>query len=165
MLAYQQAAERLSVLRPNDPEIALAVAGARLLNTRLALALQSFQRFLARWPDHERAAEVQTQVAQLAPLLRDMLDEVGATGEQGIELAVQHEQVQSLLAQNEWQQAIRAGEQAIARKPDFIPVLNNLSRLILPMASPSRRLRRRGRCSHSMLPTITRCRTSRAFCA
>lgn len=136
MLAYQQAAERLGVLRPDDPEIALAVAGARLLNTRLALALQSFQQFLARWPEHERAAEVQAQVAEFAPLLRDMLEEVGVAGEHGIELAVQHEHVQSLLAQNDWQQAIRAGEQAIARKPDFIPVLNNLSQAYFANGQP-----------------------------
>src|SRR5437763_5429141 len=46
---YLAAVERLSRLEPNDPEITLALGGARLLNFRPVLALTTFRRFLARW--------------------------------------------------------------------------------------------------------------------
>jgi len=54
---YQRVCECLVKLAPDDPEALLSLAGAYLDNLRLALALRTFQRFLDRWPNHERAQE------------------------------------------------------------------------------------------------------------
>lgn len=125
---YQIACERLIKLTPHNPDATLGLAGAYLLNMRPALALRLFRRFLERWPEHERAEEVRKTVANLEAKMGDMLAELGVSpGEEGFELATQHEEIQSLLDQARYPELCAAAEKLLRRYPNFTPALNNLS--------------------------------------
>jgi tetratricopeptide (TPR) repeat protein len=103
------------------------LAGAYLANGRLALALKAFRRFVERWPDHQRAADVRKTIADLEPKLADIISEKGLVGEEGFEAAALHEEMQSLMAQDKPAEVRRVGERLLEIKPDFVPALNNIS--------------------------------------
>lgn len=124
---YQSVCERLLRLLPNDPELTMALAGSCMLNVRPALALRTYQRFLECWPNHERAEEARTILAELEPELRMELVEMGLTGDEAIEVAAIHEEGQSLLQEGRYAQARRVEEEMLRRQPDFVPALNNIS--------------------------------------
>src|SRR5215212_524576 len=55
MKGYRSAAERLSRVVNDDPELDMGLAGAYMANVQLVKALRAFRRFVTRWPDHPRA--------------------------------------------------------------------------------------------------------------
>jgi len=124
---YQVACERLSRLMPHDPDVTLMLAGAYLSTLRPMSALRTFQRFLERWPDHDQAGDVRHTVATMEGKVDDLLADLKLTGEDGIELAIQHEEMRSLLDQDRYAQARRVAERLLRHRPDFAPALNNLS--------------------------------------
>lgn len=127
--SYEGACERLLKLIPDDPDLTLMLAGAYLTNLRPVLALHTFRRFLQRWPDHERATDVQETIADLEARIEDTLKEIGVSGKEGLELAELHERMQSLLDQGMYEQARKVGERLLQHRPEFIPGLNNLSQI------------------------------------
>jgi Flp pilus assembly protein TadD len=127
MMRHQWACERLSRLIPPDPDLTLSLAGSYLMNFRPALALRALRRFLAAWPEHEGAAEVRREIAGLEETMKGLLAELGEEGDEGLEVAALHEEVRSLLEQGNYPQARREGEKLLGMRPDFVPVLNNLS--------------------------------------
>jgi tetratricopeptide (TPR) repeat protein len=127
MQKHQRYIERLARLEPDEPDILLGLAGSYLKNLRPALALRTFRRFLEKWPDHSRAKQAQQTVADLEANLETELSEYGMTGPDALDLAAMHEQVLSLLEQHELTRAREMGEKLLQRKPDFAPVLNNIS--------------------------------------
>jgi tetratricopeptide (TPR) repeat protein len=112
---YQAAVERLLRITPNDVDLTLALGGAYLANLYPALALRTFRRALERWPDDDRAPEVCTQITDLEALMPEFLQDLGVTGEEGMELAAQHEQVRALFEQGSYPDARRAAEQLLRR--------------------------------------------------
>jgi tetratricopeptide (TPR) repeat protein len=129
MELYQSAAGQLLRLTPNDADLTRGLAGAYMVNMRPALGLRTAQQFLDRWPDHPHAAEVREMVAKIEPLLVTELPKLGLDGPDALEVAAQHEEVQSLLSQGHWEQARLLAQQVLRRTPDLIPVLNNLSQI------------------------------------
>lgn len=131
--AYQRAAERLIALKPDDPDVTLGLAGAYMTNLHPALARRTFRRFLERWPDHARAAEVRTTLAGLEDALDTALGDLGlaANGarEEGLELAALHEAAQASLEDGRFVAARQLLDSLLRRRPDFVPGLNNLSQL------------------------------------
>ena len=63
----------------------------------------------------------------LEPVAREMLDQMGLTGDDGLELAAMHEEGQWLLQQGRYAQARRVEEDLLQRRPQFAPALNNIS--------------------------------------
>ena len=57
MAEYQATLEQLRQLTPHDPVVVGALASAYAMNDRPTLALQTFRRFLERWPDDAGAAK------------------------------------------------------------------------------------------------------------
>ena len=124
---YLPVCERLVRLRPHDADLALVLAGAYMLNFAPVQALLAFQRFLERWPEHDRANEARKAVAELEPGLRRDLAAEGFTGDEGLELAAMHEEARSLLGRGQYAQARRVAEGLLRRRSDFVPALNNIS--------------------------------------
>ena len=124
---YQVVCERLLKLTPHDPDITLMLAGAYLTNMRPALALRTFHRFLDRWPDHDRADEVRETVADIEAGVDDLLVDLELPGEDGLELAALHEEVQALLEQGKYPPARKVAQRLLRRHPNFAPALNNIS--------------------------------------
>lgn len=127
METYQYAVEQLLRVTPHDATLTLGLIAAYIANVRPALAIRTAHHFLDHWPDHPQAAEVRKMVASVEPLLPIELPKIGFDGPDMLMLAAQHEEIQSLLNQGRWPQARLLAEQVLRRKPDLLPVLNNLS--------------------------------------
>src|SRR5215813_3122691 len=86
MHRYQYAIERLSKLAPDDSDVALGLAGAYMTNLKPTLSLRGFRRFLERWPNDERAAQVGESIATLERIASERLSALGFTEEEFDEL-------------------------------------------------------------------------------
>jgi tetratricopeptide (TPR) repeat protein len=126
LASQQHACQRLIRLRPDDPDVCLMLAGSCLTNVRPALALGNFRRFLRRWPNDVRAAEVRKTVAFLEEQMEEMLQDLGLCGEEGLQMAALHEEVLGCLEHGEYDLARQAAEQLLKQYPSFCPAINNL---------------------------------------
>lgn len=124
---YERFCAQLIQIKPHDPDLMIALAGGYLNNLRPALALRAFRNFLARHPSHPRAAEIRKTTADLEAKMDDILAEAGIAGEDRLEISALHEQTLALLQYGKFPQARQVAHQLLARRPDFAPVLNNLS--------------------------------------
>ncbi|MCI0390736.1 MAG: tetratricopeptide repeat protein [Acidobacteria bacterium] len=124
---YQYATERLIKLAPDDPDVALGLAGAYMTNLHPMLALRGFRRFLERWPKDERASKVRRTIADVQRLASDRLRAMGFTDEEMDELGTLHDESQVLMGYGRYAEARYVAEKLIERKPKFIAVRNNLS--------------------------------------
>lgn len=108
-------------------DFVLALAGAYSANLFFFLALRTFQRFLERWPDHPRAAEVRQQAADLERDTAKLLTDLHISGDDAREVAVLHEEVQAFLARGEYAKVRQTGEQLLQRRPEFPAAFNNMA--------------------------------------
>lgn len=99
---------------------------ARQVNVHPVTALDRFRRFLARWPEHPKAARAREEVEQLERALPKLLAMLGVEGEVGSAVALQHERVQHLLALRRFRETRRAAEALHAEAPHLMAALNNL---------------------------------------
>ncbi len=133
---YQYANERLIKLAPDDPDVALGLAGAYMTNLHPVLALRGFRRFLERWPEDERAAEVRETIAYLERMSSDRLRALGFHEEEFDELGALHDESQLLMEYGRYAEARRVAEKLIERKPKFAAVRNNLSLMYAMEGNP-----------------------------
>jgi tetratricopeptide (TPR) repeat protein len=124
---YQLAAECFLAVKPEEANLWLGLAAAYMANRQPVSALHTVQRFLRRWPEHPQAAEARQTAADIEALLPDLLAELDLPAEEGLELAMQHEQSQAYLSRGDFHQSIRVAEALLQRYPTFAPALNNLS--------------------------------------
>jgi Flp pilus assembly protein TadD len=124
---YQYYIEQLSRIAPETPETLLGLAGAYLSNFYPALALQTFRRFLAKYPDHERAGEVRQTVTSLETALQEFLQELAAKHKNPYQVAAWHDEVRLRTAQGQFKEGRQIAQQLLRLDPDFVSALNNLS--------------------------------------
>lgn len=124
---YAAQLDRLSKLRPDDPEVAFGLAISAQMQGHLATARRRLAGFVERWPAHEHAEEARAQSAELDELLAANWRELGFAGEPDLELMAGSEQVQQLVIRGAWPEAVRLAEQTLARSPQLVPLRNNLS--------------------------------------
>ena len=129
MPEYQATLEQLCELGPDDPEFALGLAGAYAANDRPTLALRTFRRFLERWPEHAAADKAREATVKLGLVVDLIFEDMGLSGEEGLEFAALHEQAQVYAEQQKFVAARRALDELLRRRPNFAPTLNNLSNL------------------------------------
>jgi len=127
MESYQYGCEQWLRLEPDNDEVALGLAGAYLSNARPCLALRAFRDFLKKWPNHPHASDARQTVAGLEETLPALLAGAGLSDEDGYQISLLHEEMQSYLNQGKYAQARRLGEEVLQRKPNYVPALNNLS--------------------------------------
>jgi tetratricopeptide (TPR) repeat protein len=125
--AILEAAEPLARQCPDDAEVALNLAIARLRTEQVALAQRDFAAFAARWPDHADAQQAREEAGDLAGLLDAIWADLGLDGPPDHGLLVRHEELQRLLDDGEWEQAAHMAEEALRAQPSFHAVRNNLS--------------------------------------
>jgi tetratricopeptide (TPR) repeat protein len=113
----------------SNPDAALALGGAYMSNFRPALAIRALESFLRRWPTHERAAEARQTLNKLYTVLNSELNELNLPPDEAIELAVQHETVGLFLEHGKYHQGKQVAEMLLRQRPDFVPVINNLSQI------------------------------------
>jgi tetratricopeptide (TPR) repeat protein len=93
------------------------------------LALQTYRRYLKRFPDHEQIGKAQEAVTLLETELPSMLATFGVSGDEGFALAVQHDEIRVAVETKQLQEARRAANKLLKQYPDFAPALNNLSQV------------------------------------
>ncbi|HEX5105900.1 MAG TPA: tetratricopeptide repeat protein, partial [Pirellulaceae bacterium] len=121
------AAGRLLKIEPDNPPLHLMFASACMCEARPASALLGFRRYVERWPDDPLAAGVRDSIAELEPLVEELLREAPFPAKQRLELAALHEETLAALGSGNYERCIEAGERLLARCPAFINVRNNLS--------------------------------------
>ena len=124
---YLDVCERLDRLNPHDPDLTYALASAYMVNVRPASALQTYRRFLDRWPQHEHAAEARKTLTALEAQMDGLLRDLGVVGERGLEIALLHERTLAFLSQGKYPQVREMARELLKRHPDFPPALNNVA--------------------------------------
>lgn len=124
---HQAVCRQLIELRPDDAELHLLLGGSYLASERPALALRTFQDFLTRWPLHPDADEARRMIAEIEPGFRQMLASSGLEGDDALQLAAWHEEIQVHLEWGEFAALRRVAEKLLAARPQFAPALNNLA--------------------------------------
>lgn len=127
MHLYLYYIEQLAKIPPVEPDTLLGLAGAYMTNRHPALARQTFLRFLAKHPDHERAAATRDTVANLEVALQNFLQEEGLEFENPYEILAWHEEIQLRMAAGQLNEARQLAQQLLRVDPHFTPALNNLS--------------------------------------
>lgn len=120
------AARQLVRLRPRDPDIVLGLAGAYMSNIFPALAMQTLRDFLARWPDHPKAAHTRETIAEMQSRMQAEWEGI-LPPDRAEELAVLHEQAQVELNEGRYAEMRRLADQVLAEVPRFPAPLNNIS--------------------------------------
>lgn len=128
---YQIICRRLSQLKPDDAGLTLALGGAYMAGARTTLALQAFQKFLERSPNHPKAAEIRDAVTKLEEVTERVIAELdlgeSLTPAQGLEVAVLHELAQLHMADGDVEAGRQVSEQLLQIHPNYLPARNNLS--------------------------------------
>lgn len=124
---FQDAAERLLKLEPDNPYVMLNLADSYMAQRYPASALKILRRFIAKWPDHEEAAMVHEKISEMEPALDELLRESGLAGKDGFEVRLLHEQAQGLLQKGDYIRARKIYERVLKMYPDFESAQNNLS--------------------------------------
>ncbi|HEY9598856.1 MAG TPA: tetratricopeptide repeat protein, partial [Cyanophyceae cyanobacterium] len=96
-------------------------------NYRPILALRTFQQALERWPHHPKVDDINKTIAELQPAKAKIIEEIGLSEKDSLELATLHETSQTCIEQGEYAQGRQALEHLLQIRPDSIPDLNNLS--------------------------------------
>ncbi len=99
---YRAAAEQLSKLVKDDPDLDLGLAGSYMANFQLVKALHAFRRFVELWPDHPRAEEAQKTMGALEAVVQEQIEDLGLTTEEGLEIAELNEDTLILLEEQDY---------------------------------------------------------------
>ncbi len=124
---YGRACGKLVQISPKNADAAYALVGAYIANGHPALALAALRRATEKFPDHEKATNASPTIAELEVGVNKMLAEMGLSGEDGMKVALLHEQGQVYLTQGDLAEAQQAEEEALQLRPDLVSVRNNLS--------------------------------------
>lgn len=122
------ALEQLHLRSPQDPQILLALIGARTRAEHPALALRAAQAFLALAPSHEEAPRIRGLAALLEEGVGETASRLGLGQGPEAQAALQtHEEVLIALQAGEFAQGAALATELLGRFPDLISVRNNLT--------------------------------------
>ena len=127
--SYLGVCEQLSDLAPDDADAAMALAEAYMMAIHPAHALDTLRHFMDRHPHHERIGDVAEMRADLEDKIKELLAPLGLEGQEGFEIGLLHEELQTLTEEGHYKEAYKIADQLLRRKPDFVPALNNLSQV------------------------------------
>ena len=127
MTLYQKACEGLVAVAPHNSDYAYCLASAYLTNLHPLMALQAFRQALVLDPNHEHAPRSRETIERLEPMLQGVLDDMGLTEADGLEIALLHERGQAYLEQGDYAAAREAEEAVVKRHPEFMSAFNNLA--------------------------------------
>lgn len=128
---YEQACERLLELEPDDPDALVSIAYIHTTHLRLITARDLFNRWLALWPEDERAGEVRTLLRAIESDIAEHTERTGLTDEQHQRAMGLHERALEQVTRGRYREARQLEEQSLHRAPGLIPALNTLSSIDL----------------------------------
>lgn len=127
---YLQALLKLYSLRPNSTEYNIALAGGYLASGYIVLALQTFERFLNRWPGHPKADDAREAIKMIRGGLENILGELHMEEKEALAFSAKHEELRICLeVTGQHQRGKTLANELLRIKPDFAPARNNLSQI------------------------------------
>jgi tetratricopeptide (TPR) repeat protein len=123
------AGERILNLKADNPDLLFVLAAMRLSSGQPGRALESYEQFLTRFPDHPRAAEARSARDVLRAEVPPRCAALGLTGPDGPAALARHEQFLQFVKRGEFVEARSIAAKVLERYPHFVPTLNNLGEL------------------------------------
>lgn len=127
MRLYQKAIMNLLAVDPHDRDEAYCLGEVYFNNKHPMLALQAFRRALQMSPNHEFTPEARDWIKRLEPIVQELLEELGLSSADGLEIATLHELGQAYLEQGDYAIARKTEAEVLERHPEFLSAHNNLS--------------------------------------
>ncbi len=122
-----EVAERLTVLRPNDPLAKVIFAQELMFCNSPALALVNYREFVAHWPDHEFATRAQIAIETVAPVIVERIEKSNFPIGEELDCLLLQEQCVRCIQFAEFARAERKCRELISKAPSFVPARNNLA--------------------------------------
>ncbi len=98
-----------------------------LLNYYPLLAMQQYRRAMERWPDHPDVIEGKEHIAKIEPNLGEVLESLGFTYPEDMELAQLDERLRAYLETHCYEDAIATAQQLVEHYPDVVSSYNGLA--------------------------------------
>ena len=124
----QKAYQHLIDLEPDMPANWLGLLGGYDADGYIALSQQVLSEVVQRFPNSNNIEDIRKLLDLTDMGMSQRLAGFGMlANDRDIEIVRQHERVQVLMGQNDFQSAIALAHKTLKKKKDFIPTLNNLS--------------------------------------
>lgn len=120
-------ANRLAVLKPNDPEMQLMVAQESMFCGWVAVARQGYEAFIDRWPDHEHASKAKAALEIVVPESERRIRDFNFPSEDGLRLVAVHERSLAALQNGDFSGCAANCRELLAVVPTFASSRNNLA--------------------------------------
>ncbi|MBI2479399.1 MAG: tetratricopeptide repeat protein [Planctomycetia bacterium] len=123
----REAAKRLMVLQPRDPEAQLMYAQESMFCAYATIARLNYERFIERWPEHKHVSKAKYALEILVPETETRLKNSGFPPDGGLELFALHEESLGLLQSGDYLGCAAKCRELLAKVPTFASARNNLA--------------------------------------
>lgn len=120
-----EACEKLTTLEPNEPLHFINLFAGYSRRILPALALQTAEYVLGRWPQHEEAKDLRERVSTMRTFMAEEAQRQKLPLEKWLEISILHDKVQLELEKGEYQKAISLATELLEIAPEFVPAYNN----------------------------------------
>jgi hypothetical protein len=124
---YCRVCQRLLAKESGNRPLHLMLASGYLAAERPVLALQTFRRYIERWPDDPLIEGARETIVLLEPAVEDILRTAPFPADQKLELGAMHEEMLAGIEWGDYARVIQLGETLLQRSPGFVSAMNNMS--------------------------------------
>jgi len=125
-IGVEDSARWLAQHYPGNPSYQLRLIASAAISSCDALAVRRIREFVQRWPDHAESERLRSKCLESEREVCRGLDEIGITGDDRFDMAVENDFVQLLMEAGRFQDAILAAKAALEKGPGHFPLRNNL---------------------------------------
>lgn len=138
-------ARKLVRQRPGDPNLWMNLATFAARNGSDFTARNAFQRAVELDPSSPETGRFRASFDQFEPIAEETLAGLGLTGPDRWEIAELLEEVRCLIESGDAAETRRRGQALLRRRPDLIPVMNNVAEAEYRLGNPEQALAMVGR--------------------
>ena len=125
--SYQATCQKIVDLRPDEPELWLALASAAVTNMQFATAHRAFAHMATTWPDHPDADTARETMESMRELLAHECRRRGMGEATGFRVLQLHDAINLNLQCGNYEKVCDTATQLLTLCPTFAPALNNRS--------------------------------------
>lgn len=122
-----EAAERLTKLRPQDPEARLIYAQEAMCCGWATIALANYQQFIECWPDHPFVSKAKNALEILVPETQQRMKNLQFPQENAFQSCFLHEQSLALLQNGRFEECVAKCQELLVLAPHSPQARNNLA--------------------------------------
>lgn len=113
-------------LQPRDPQSFAMMAQSYLFCGRCALALETYQKFLEQWPNHQLVSKAEAAIELLQEALARELPTCDLT-ESEVHLLSMHDRIVLKISDQDFAAAVALAKELLVIKPQMVSARNNLA--------------------------------------